>query len=204
MNKEALQDNLIELRQKKGLTQKQLADTINYSDKVISKWERGESYPNIEALSVLSNYYDISIDYLVGKDTPVEKTGNKTIELDVIKTESPTFLAYLFIVPFAVYFLWTLILWPSQIGIGGIFLGLGMIIYSGVLSKSTFESTYNGTSIKLRNRAFSCKLFIGDTLVSEIKQVLKVNPVLEGELNKHKVKVVMLNTLSIKCRMYIN
>ena len=54
--------NLIKLRKKNNLTQKELSIKLNYSDKVISKWERGESTPNVEALQALSKFYKISID----------------------------------------------------------------------------------------------------------------------------------------------
>ena len=53
--------NLIKLRKKNNLTQKELSIKLNYSDKVISKWERGESTPNVEALQALSKFYKISI-----------------------------------------------------------------------------------------------------------------------------------------------
>jgi len=95
MNSEVLQNNLIKLRQEKGITQKELAETINYSDKVISKWERGESHPSIEAISDLAEYFGVSIDFLVGKSGTVSREIQNTIELDVIKTESPSFLEYL-------------------------------------------------------------------------------------------------------------
>ena len=68
-----------ELRKKQGLTQQGLSKKINYSDKVISKWERGESLPDINAMNSLSKVFNVSIDELVSKDkgpitTKVEKT----------------------------------------------------------------------------------------------------------------------------------
>ena len=59
MNEEVIANNLIKLRKSNGLTQKELATKINYSDKVISKWECGESLPDILALNDLAKLYKI-------------------------------------------------------------------------------------------------------------------------------------------------
>ncbi|WP_440896812.1 helix-turn-helix domain-containing protein [Amphibacillus sp. Q70] len=55
-----------ELRKSKKMTQKTLADILNVTPQAVSKWERNESTPDIETLIKLSNYFDISIDELVG------------------------------------------------------------------------------------------------------------------------------------------
>lgn len=57
--------NLVELRTKAHLTQLQLAEILNYSDKAVSKWERGEAIPDIRVLLQLSELYGISVDNLV-------------------------------------------------------------------------------------------------------------------------------------------
>lgn len=53
------------LRKTKGLTQRDLADMLNVSDKAISRWERGESYPDIELLPAISKIFNISADELI-------------------------------------------------------------------------------------------------------------------------------------------
>ncbi|MBD5583529.1 MAG: helix-turn-helix transcriptional regulator [Clostridia bacterium] len=58
-------EKLIKLRKQKNLTQQALAEKINYSDKVISKWENGHSIPDMQAMSVLSKFYDLTIDELM-------------------------------------------------------------------------------------------------------------------------------------------
>lgn len=64
-------EKLISLRKSKNLTQQELAKQINYSDKVISKWENGYSFPDMQALISLANFYQISIDDLTnGCRTP--------------------------------------------------------------------------------------------------------------------------------------
>lgn len=67
MHKKDMAKKLIELRRKSNLTQKELGDHIHYSDKVISKWERGDSLPSVDALERLASFYQITIDDLMDK-----------------------------------------------------------------------------------------------------------------------------------------
>ena len=57
--------NLIMLRKQMKLTQIELAEKINYSDKAISKWERGESIPDVSVLLNLAKLFGVDIDFLV-------------------------------------------------------------------------------------------------------------------------------------------
>ena len=57
---------LAELREDKGLKQKQLADELHISSSSISAFETGYRLPNIETLSLLAKYFDVTLDYLVG------------------------------------------------------------------------------------------------------------------------------------------
>lgn len=55
-------------RKAKGLTQKQLADELNVTDKAVSKWETGRSYPDVETLERLSAFFGVTVnDVLSGK-----------------------------------------------------------------------------------------------------------------------------------------
>lgn len=56
--------NISALRQRAGMTQAELAQKLNYSDKLISKWERGDAAPNAYTLKQLSEIFDVSMDYL--------------------------------------------------------------------------------------------------------------------------------------------
>jgi len=57
--------NLITLRTNAGMTQSDLAQKINYSDKSVSKWERGEAIPDAYVLKSLSEIFEVSIDSLL-------------------------------------------------------------------------------------------------------------------------------------------
>ena len=60
--------NIAELRKKNGMTQAEFAEKLNYSDKAISKWERGESVPDIATLKQIAEMFGVTIDYLLEED----------------------------------------------------------------------------------------------------------------------------------------
>lgn len=60
--------NIQKLRQEKGMTQLELAEKLNYSDKTVSKWERGESLPDIVVLKHIADLFEVTLDYLVEEE----------------------------------------------------------------------------------------------------------------------------------------
>ncbi len=68
--KKTVAKNLIELRLAHNLTQLELAEKLNYSDKAISKWEHGSSMPDLEILVAIAQMYGVSLDYLVSEEHP--------------------------------------------------------------------------------------------------------------------------------------
>lgn len=67
---------LYELRKKRGISQEELAYKLNVTRQTVSKWEMGESAPDLEKLRMLSDYFEISLDELVmGKES--EKINNQ-------------------------------------------------------------------------------------------------------------------------------
>ena len=63
--------NIIKYRKKMGLTQLELAEKLNYSDKTLSKWERGESMPDIVTLKQLTDIFMISVDVLISTEDTI-------------------------------------------------------------------------------------------------------------------------------------
>ena len=59
-------DILLELRMKKGLSQDELAEKVYVTRQAVSRWENGETTPNIETLKLLSQLFDVSINTLLG------------------------------------------------------------------------------------------------------------------------------------------
>ena len=64
-----LSENLRKYRILKNLTQEDVAEYLGITPQSVSKWERGESYPDITLLPALANIFETSIDLLVGMDT---------------------------------------------------------------------------------------------------------------------------------------
>jgi transcriptional regulator with XRE-family HTH domain len=60
--------NIAGLRKKHGLTQQDLANKLNYTDKAISKWERGESVPDVIVLKQIADMFDVTVDYLLCRE----------------------------------------------------------------------------------------------------------------------------------------
>ncbi len=58
-------ENISKLRKLENITQAELAQRLNYSDKAISKWERGESLPDVIVLKAISEIFDVTVDYLL-------------------------------------------------------------------------------------------------------------------------------------------
>lgn len=68
--------NIVMYRKRSGLTQAKLAESLNYSDKAVSKWERGESMPDVLTLVQLAELFEITVDDLLRDPNEIpENTG---------------------------------------------------------------------------------------------------------------------------------
>lgn len=66
--KAIIAENIASLRRESEMTQIELAEKLNYSDKAISKWERGESVPDISVLKAIADLFGVSVDYLISSE----------------------------------------------------------------------------------------------------------------------------------------
>jgi len=57
-------ENIVALRKKHNVTQEQLAEAINVSPKTVAKWELSISYPNASKLSLIADFFHVSLEYL--------------------------------------------------------------------------------------------------------------------------------------------
>lgn len=77
--KETIAKNLVAYRKKANLTQQELAQRLNYSDKAVSKWERAEGVPDVLVLKTLADMYGVTVnDFLEEHETHQVKTHNRT------------------------------------------------------------------------------------------------------------------------------
>lgn len=96
--KETIAKNLVELRTAAHMTQLQLAEKLNYSDKAVSKWERGEAIPDIRVLKKLSEIYNISVDDIItdsasSKVKPKMNIGKKRLLITLLSAGLVWFVA---------------------------------------------------------------------------------------------------------------
>lgn len=71
--KQIIAKNLANLRKNKKITQTELAEQFGYSDKAISKWENGDTLPDIQTLYQLCEFYNVTLDFLVSEQSFDEK-----------------------------------------------------------------------------------------------------------------------------------
>ena len=75
--KRTVAENLTEMRKSHHYTQLQLAELLHYSDKAVSKWERGESLPDLAVLKQIADLYHVTLDDLV---TSAEERAQRSAE----------------------------------------------------------------------------------------------------------------------------
>ena len=77
-------NKLYELRKQKGFSQEELANRLNVSRQTVSKWEVGESSPDMEKLVAISELFDISLDELVlNKITEKEEISDQVVKSEI-------------------------------------------------------------------------------------------------------------------------
>lgn len=80
--KSVVAKNITDLRLLNNMTQVELAEKLNYSDKAVSKWERGDSMPDITVLVQIADIFGVTLDYLVKSENidqkVIENTKNQT------------------------------------------------------------------------------------------------------------------------------
>lgn len=92
--------NISSLRKNAGLTQTAFAEKLNYSDKAVSKWERGESLPDIVTLKRIADMFSVTVDYILEEE-------HKTSAPKSHKSRNRAFITFGTV--FAVWFIATLI-----------------------------------------------------------------------------------------------
>lgn len=79
--KKCIAKNIQSLRKETGLTQSQLAERLNYSDKAVSKWERGDSVPDIAVLKQIADMFGVTVDYLLNEEHDLPELSQATKKL---------------------------------------------------------------------------------------------------------------------------
>ena len=77
--KSIIAGNIADLRRAHKMTQLDLAEKLNYTDKAISKWERGESIPDVLVLKSIADLFGVTVDYLL-EEVHVEPVRENTLD----------------------------------------------------------------------------------------------------------------------------
>ena len=92
--KSVIAENISRLRRENNMTQIELADRLNYSDKAISKWERGESVPDISVLKAIADLFGVSVDYLISSEhEKIAESADEDAEIAKNKKRKHTMVA---------------------------------------------------------------------------------------------------------------
>lgn len=62
-------ERLVELRKRRGLSQQEISDTLQVSRGTYSLWETDKRRPELDSLIALADFYGVSVDYLLGRET---------------------------------------------------------------------------------------------------------------------------------------
>lgn len=74
-------DRIQYLRKSKGISQEELADKVGVSRQAVSKWESGQSMPDLEKIIIMSDYFDVTTDYILKGIELVENKEQKGKEI---------------------------------------------------------------------------------------------------------------------------
>ena len=128
--------NIASLRKENKMTQMELAERLNYSDKAISRWERGDVLPDIDVLCQICDIFGVSFDYLTHEGEKKEKEiyakkqerGNKIVIALLAETAVWTIAVLLFVYfkVFAGKNFWRAYIWaiPASLIVGIVFNGI--------------------------------------------------------------------------------
>lgn len=122
--KENIANNIIELRKINNMTQADLAQNLNFTDKTISKWERGESTPDIESLANIAKLFNLTVDELISDEinkTEIKKEAKQENTKTIAKIALAIITIWFIGTSIFVYgiidknadpFLWLAFIWP--------------------------------------------------------------------------------------------
>lgn len=203
MNQEVIIKNLITLRKTNNLTQKELALKLSYSDKVISKWERGESLPDINALDKIAKFYQVKVDDLMHEKNIKETKLDNTVNLKEIHV--PNRLLIWSMLPLTLFLL-SVPFWTDPFGaLIVILIYMIVVIAIGVpISHYEWEAYYKGSKIEVKKTAFRTELKLDGKLVDEVTKIIDFGIRLSCRIGAENIKVYVNSVFIAKCKIIID
>lgn len=79
--RDIIAQNISALRKQNNMTQYELAEKLHYSDKAVSRWEKGDTMPPIEVLCSICELFGVELDYLVSKEHTHQKAPKSKVKV---------------------------------------------------------------------------------------------------------------------------
>ena len=178
---------IYELRKKANLSQEQLAEKVGVSRQTISKWELGETAPDIKQAQVLSQVFSVSLDELTGNDT------KEVIYKKVSNTEKLAGLIIKVIKIWGIIILTCLIVAVVGIVLFGFVRGEGSVEFENNVEKVTFtevvgEETY---VITIGSDGYFEGIGMSDKIKEELMELIVVGdlPTSEDNITDYFIKL---------------
>ena len=178
---------IYELRKKANLSQEQLAEKVGVSRQTISKWELGETAPDIKQAQVLSQVFSVSLDELTGNDT------KEVIYKKVSNTEKLAGLIIKVIKIWGIIILTCLIVAVVGIVLFGFVRGEGSVEFENNVEKVTFtevvgEETY---IITIGSDGYFEGIGMSDEIKEELMELIVVGdlPTSEDNITDYFIKL---------------
>ncbi len=152
--------NIIELRTHAGMTQLELAEKLNYSDKSVSKWERAEALPDVIVLRNIADIFGVTVDYLVRPHDPEEKISI----VDSVKSTIPyqIIMAITAVGNFTVATIHFIIFWLRGIIYWQVFVYALPVLFTAllVLNSIWHDGKYNFAIVSALVLSIVCTLYV--------------------------------------------
>ena len=182
-----LGNQIYELRKKANLSQEQLAEKVGVSRQTISKWELGETAPDIKQAQVLSQVFSVSLDELTGNDT------KEVIYEKVSNTEKLAGLIIKVIKIWGIIILTCLIVAVVGIVLFGFVRGEGSVEFENNVEKVTFTEVVGEEAyiITIGSDGYFEGIGMSDEIKEELMELIVVGdlPTSEDNITDYFIKL---------------
>lgn len=163
-----ISDRIQDLRKTKGISQEELADQIGVSRQAVSKWESEQSVPDLDKVILLSDYFEVSTDYLLkGIESSKQAQSEQGVNANIFVAVSTVLNFIGLIVSAAV---WHEEQVPMALVIGLIFMALGCMVFGiGMIScdpRTKEDAKYRFWSINIWLLSFIPLSFVYNLLLA--------------------------------------
>lgn len=104
---------LLKLRTDAGMTQSELGDKLSYSDKTVSKWERGEAIPDATVLKKISSLFGISVDHLLDNHAEAQQNPKEALSYAALARLTVVGIWTLAVLIFALLWIFDIVYWMT-------------------------------------------------------------------------------------------